>query len=436
MSEQFLMDQAVPNSRERTSSRVLKVVCALLILFVTSHLLLQVASIPAYYQRVTSGTVPTLVIGGEELVSNALVAQWAEERGMSLRTYAIYSIILNLIIALGCVSIAGLILWKARSEWFNWFTALVLIFIPSGGLWEFTIVSRIAFPFITLGGMLWPAFLVFLYLFPNGRAVPRWTRWPMVVLVALHLAIQSTFVAVEWGLASDEMLETAQTSFPIIEIAFLFILFSQVYRYARVSTPVEKAQTRWFIAGLVFWIVTGTIIELVTGQSSSEATTETGLGGDLNDLLMLVIPLSIGIGILRYRLYDIDVIIRRTLVYSLLTALLALMYFGSVLVIQPIARALTGGSEQSPLVIVLSTLAVAALFNPLRLRIQNFINRRFYRQRYNMDATLQAFAGTVRNEVNLENLNHHMLSVVQETIQPTHISLWLRDTAPTRKTQD
>ena len=139
---------------------------------------------------------------------------------------------------------------------------------------------------------------------------------------------------------------------------------------------------------------------------------------------MATFPVAIGIAILRYRLYDIDIIIRRTVQYAILTGLLALVYYGSVVVLQSLVENLTGA--QSPLVIVLSTLAIAALFNPLRTRIQDFIDRRYYRQKYDAEQALARFADTARDEVDLDQLTTALLKMVEETLQPNQVSLWLR----------
>jgi len=150
-------------------------------------------------------------------------------------------------------------------------------------------------------------------------------------------------------------------------------------------------------------------------------------------IVTFLIPLSIGFSILRYRLYDIDFLINRTLVYAILTALLAIIYFSLVFGLQYLLHGLT--KESNDIVIVASTLAIAALFQPLRRRIQKLIDRRFYRQKYDAVRTLEAFSATLRNEVELDQLREHLISVVQETMQPAHVSLWIRDTQQERKSE-
>ena len=157
----------------------------------------------------------------------------------------------------------------------------------------------------------------------------------------------------------------------------------------------------------------------------------------LMDAFMLFIPLSIGVAVLRARLFDIDVIINRTLVYGSLTAILALVYFGGVTMTQSVLQTLTGQGELPQLAIVASTLVIAALFNPLRRRIQRFIDRRFYRSKYDTRKTLEAFSARLRNETDLEALNADLVGDVRDTIQPAHVSLWLRpDTDPQREVVD
>jgi hypothetical protein len=147
------------------------------------------------------------------------------------------------------------------------------------------------------------------------------------------------------------------------------------------------------------------------------------------------VPIAAGIAILQYRLYEIDLLINRTIVYGSLTAMLALVYIVGVATTQAIFRALTGQQEQPQLAIVVSTLVIAALFNPLRRRIQGFIDRRFYRRKYDAAKTLEAFSAKLRDETDLDALNAEVVGVVRETMQPVHVSLWLRPDAAPRDAQ-
>src|ERR671933_1292864 len=135
-------------------------------------------------------------------------------------------------------------------------------------------------------------------------------------------------------------------------------------------------------------------------------------------------PIAIGIAILRYRLYEIDLIINRTLVYGSLTVTLIALYFGGIVLLQRVFVALTG--EKSTLAVVASTLVIAALFNPLRRQVQAFVDRRFYRRKYDAAKTLEAFSAKLRDETDLDALNNELVGVVRETMQPAHVSLWLR----------
>jgi hypothetical protein len=152
-------------------------------------------------------------------------------------------------------------------------------------------------------------------------------------------------------------------------------------------------------------------------------------------LVIPSIPIATGIAILRYRLYDIDVLINRTLVYGSLTLMLALIYFGGVATTQAIFGALTGQEEQPQLAVVVSTLVIAALFMPLRRRIQSFIDRRFYRRKYDASKTLEAFSAKLRDETDLDRLGEDLMDVIKETIQPSHISLWLHPDPPLKDTK-
>ena len=146
-------------------------------------------------------------------------------------------------------------------------------------------------------------------------------------------------------------------------------------------------------------------------------------------LTLTIVPLSLSIAILRYRLYEIDILINRTLVYGALTVMLALVYFGGVATTQVILRTITGHEEQPQLAIVVSTLVIAVLFTPLRRRIQSFIDRSFYRRKYDARKTLEAFSAKLRDETDLDALSDDLVGVVRETMQPAHVSVWLRPEA-------
>src|SRR6266516_4384485 len=204
------------------------------------------------------------------------------------------------------------------------------------------------------------------------------------------------------------------------------VVFSQIYRYRRIFTPTERQQTKWVLFGIVIALVGMLTLNLAPLSFSLQS----GLFNVANDSLfffvLLAIPLSIGVAMLRSRLYDIDVLINRTLVYGTLTAILTLTYVGLILALQSLTHALTGQAGNQPVVIVGSTLVIAALFQPLRHRIQWVIDRRFYRRKYDAARTVAAFSATLRNEVELTQLSEHLVAVVQETMQPSHVSLWIR----------
>jgi hypothetical protein len=257
-------------------------------------------------------------------------------------------------------------------------------------------------------------------LFPDGRFVPRWTRWLILLSVAL--------------VATTLYLPLAYWGTPLV-VMLLGAIYAQVFRYRHVSTPAERQRTKWVLFGFLIWwllmMVLGVpyLLELNL-PSGSPLPWWTHLGSVGWWLTLTIVPLSLSIAVLRYRLYDIDVVINRTLVYGSLTLTLLLVYLGSVTTLQYAFRALSGHAELPQPTIVVSTLVIAALFNPLRLRIQAFIDRRFYRQKYDAAKILEAFAGRLRDETDLDSLNAELLAAVHETMQPEHVSLWLRtDTA-------
>ncbi len=284
-----------------------------------------------------------------------------------------------------------------------------------------------------------------LLLFPDGRLLSR--RWRFVVwvnLVAVLLIFAWNFepgqiegvglvkVTNPFGVAGADALLNALGGigfFLVLAVAIAGAI-SLVIRFRR-SRGDERQQIKWFVfAGAIFCAVFAVAPVLWT-LPLSRATE--WIWPTLFLLGLGTIPVATGIAILRYRLYEIDIIINRTLVYGSLTATLAMVYFGAVATTQAIFRALTGQQEQPQLAIVVSTLVIAALFSPLRGRIQRFIDRRFYRRKYDAAKTLEAFSAKLRDETDLDALSDDLVGVVRETMQPAHVSLWLRPGTASKK---
>ena len=227
------------------------------------------------------------------------------------------------------------------------------------------------------------------------------------------------------------MADTAWIVLPLLPLCMLASALSLVLRYRR-SRGEEREQIKWiaFAASVVGLLYLIAMVASVIFPSETWFAAGSPLWLDLLEYAALLsftaVPIAVGFAVLRYRLYNIDLLINRTLVYASLTATLALIYFGGVATTQAIFRALTTQEYQPQLAIVVSTLVIAALFNPLRRRIQSFIDRRFYRKKYDAAKTLEAFSAKLRDETDLDALNDDLVRVVQETMQPAHVSLWLR----------
>jgi hypothetical protein len=213
----------------------------------------------------------------------------------------------------------------------------------------------------------------------------------------------------------------------VLLVSVLCSVASLVVRFRR-SDGEERQQMKWLTYAAAANFATLLLVMSLPADSAWYPAVNT-----LSNLVLAGLPVAVGIAVLRYRLYDIDRIINRTLVYGSLTVMLALIYFGGVAATQAIYRALTGQEQQPQLAVVVSTLAIAALFSPLRRRIQSFIDRRFYRRKYDAAKTLEAFSAKLRDETDLERLGDELMGVVQETIEPTHVSLWLRPDTTSNK---
>jgi hypothetical protein len=291
-----------------------------------------------------------------------------------------------------------------------------------------------------------PTLTFLLLLFPNGRLPSgRWRLVGWLALAAITILgfgmaftpgpfVDYPKVTNPLGLAPLEgsFLEGGGVGWLLLPASVVLSASSMVVRYRR-ARGEERQQIKWFALAAAFAAVGWVAITLAYGIDEGTENPLLVAAQLLQLLTFLGIALAVGIAVLKYRLYDIDLLINRTLVYGALTVLLVGMYVGSIVVFQGLLRVLT--SQESQLAIVASTLAVAALFNPLRRRIQAFIDRRFYRRKYDAARTLAAFSAKLRDETDLDALNQDLMSVVRETMQPAHVSLWLRPDTSSRREQ-
>jgi hypothetical protein len=282
--------------------------------------------------------------------------------------------------------------------------------------------------------------LPFLFLlFPDGRlpsARWRFLAWSVVtvgatlmIIAPLQKSERAGFAPVEDPIGVGGTVGRAIFLLVACGIIGLFAAsilsaVSVLFRFRR-AAGVERQQIKWFVYAAAFFSGFLVFNFFISGLLNVLFSTAAGLA----------LNVAIGIAILKYRLYDIDVIINRTLVYGTLTATLALVYFGVVTATQALLRTLTSEEQLPQLVVVTSTLVIAALFNPLRRRIQSFIDRRFYRRKYDARKTLEGFSTKLRDETDLDALRGDLVGVVRETMQPAHVSLWLRPETASRGEQ-
>lgn len=349
--------------------------------------------------------------------------------GISLDTYAATFVALNVVSSAFWFLIAALLIWRGGGDRMALFTAFTLVLFgiarfPDAPAALAALHPDWWLPVMALRYLGSACLSFFCYLFPDGRFVPWWTRW--VAFAWMVPQLPEFF----WP---DSPLNPIHYP-PLLQAAgflgfVVSVVVAQVYRYRRVSTPTQRQQTKWVVFGVGIALTGFLALTFVTPLIFPTAQ---ALSYSIPSLLaasygvMLLVPLSLAIAILRHQLYDVDLLINRTLVYGSVTATLFAIYFVSVITVQALIEALTGIQQESPLAIVASTLLTAALFQPLRRRIQQGIDRRFYRRRYDAARTLERMASALRQEVDLQTLSEHLLQVVRDTMQPTHASLWLR----------
>jgi hypothetical protein len=349
-----------------------------------------------------------------------------QEVGLSVRTYALLNVIVDKVFQLVWFVVGALIFWR-RSD--DRMALLVSMFLVSFG--PVTVDTTDAEALISSQ----PAWLLpvrsvdivgnvcvvlFFLLFPSGRFAPPWMRWLAVVFAAFQV---SRTLFPEFHSRSPSL---GMISFLAFLSIVMSLVWSQIYSFRRVSSPAQRRQTKWVVFGATLTVAGSFPFQLPVDFSL--------VGGDTPLALLLLrtgfalsfllIPLSISVAVLRSHLFDIDVLINRTLVYGLLTTVLIGLYFGAIVVLQRLFVVTTG--EKSTFAVVASTLAIAALFNPLRWRIQSLIDRGFYRKKYDARKTLESFSAKLRDETDLDALSDDLLGAVRETMQPEHVTLWLR----------
>ena len=398
-------------------ARLVWVVMALLTLGVF------VFSIPSEFARLQSPCTDTVSCSWLVRLTPPNV-QELRQLGLSVEFFAAYFISIEAAITLIPMAIGAIIFWRRPDDRMAFLVSLVLLLYWTGITFPYPLLElprfwEVSSAVVNLVGT--SMIFLFMYVFPDGHFVPRWARWP--ALASIVAIVPGTLFPYSFLSVWRHPLLNAQVSVGI----FSAIVLVQIYRYKWVSDATQRQQTKWVVLGIVAAAV-GYCMFLVLNLLQGGVLI--GLIGYTAALFLLVfLMISIVVAVLRYRLYEIDLLINRTLVYGSLTASLVLVYFGGVTATQAVFRALTG--QGSTLAVVVSTLVIAALFNPLRHRIQGFIDRRFYRKKYDAAKTIEAFSAKLRDETDLDALSDDLLGVVRETMQPSHVSLWLRpETAP------
>jgi hypothetical protein len=392
--------------------------------------ILLIVTVPSYFASLhklhsPSGQVFTVQLTAADL-------PLLQSLGLSLDIYALIMLLSSLLLQI-CYAAVGIVLFWRRSDdraaLLTSFALMMLPFgfsdvtlqtLPSDWLWLIPVVSALGNASLLSCG----------YVFPDGQFVPRWTRWLLLALLIYWLVVA---IFPSWQIDQSWFSLTLFLGFVVST------LLAQLYRYRYVSTPRQRQQTRWAIFGVVL-AVAGNIVPrllyyLVFSPLSHGSPLAFALEVNLIMYSLLGIPFTVGIAILSSHLWDIDVIINRTLVYVALTATLVLVYIILVFAMQLLLHDIISQAWNSEVAIIGSTLAIAALFQPLRHHFQQVIDRHFYRQKYNAARTLATLSATLRDEVDLNQLSEQLRAVVEETVQPTHVSLWLRGFEQPKKSQ-
>jgi hypothetical protein len=410
------------NTRTRLRWRLLSLVHVLWIIFALCNLISLPFGVQSYYsQTLAAGrSVPTVARALTQLHLSAV-----QEAASFTVIYVLATLVF---LVIGILIIWRL--WDTSYELLGLLTSFIFITIGATGVTGVFIgFSGPPNPFLQIAFfvsgtsffMLFPCLAAFLLTFPNGRFAPRWS-W---LIILLWLGQFAFFMVASTGVFKGASLSLL---FVVVILTWGTTLSIQVYRYIRYYTYSERQQTRWLLFGIASGLLLsggatllGNLFPQLSRPDSVFQLLENNLGGLL---VFLPIPLSVSVALLRYRLWNIDIVINRTLVYGTLTVILTAIYVGLIIGLQALLRGII--RQDSSVAIVISTLVIAALFQPLRYRIQKIIDRRFFRSKYDAAKVIEAFSTTLRHEVDLNQLSEHLVAVVEETMQPTHFSLWLR----------
>jgi hypothetical protein len=416
-----LLERTLFVHRNRGPARVLWLAIAL------GVVALFAAGVPAFYRLLLAPCLAETC----ELAPTPAQVHNVQAAGLSLADLARFQVALVVFFAAVHVAVAGVIFWRRPADRVAWFIALTLLTFGTFGLHDGVTLRAILAAFHP--GWRLPVYalmvtgatsiVLFYFILPDGRLVPRGLRWPALTLVAFQ-----ALVVMLPGSGLDPSGWPVWASLAYWAALFGTLVWVQFYHYRRISTIHQRQQTKWVVFGIILALAgaLGAFAVTSLGATLDPRLAALDLVQDTSYYPFLpLVPLSIGVAIMRSRLWDIDVLIRRMLIFSVLTAVLALGYFGTVLALQGVFRAFTGQGQNS-LVVVLSTLAIAALFGPVRSRVQAGIDRRFFRQKYGAARNLASFAASARHETDLAQLSTRLVDVVEETMQPVHVGLWLR----------
>ena len=414
-----------PTAGTRLTGPRLRLAQGLWLVITLTVIALQFVGLPALYRQL--GTVCAATTVACEEIGQPTAAQAAvfTAEGLTLDRYAALVTGIEALMVAIWIGVGVIIFLLRADDWLALLVALMLIVFSSATFISGSLSAAAAsHPILTVPvsalAVLGEGLIVaFFLLFPNGRLFPRWLWWliPLRVLASLL-----DYVPAFRSLSLADTISTLLL-LPVIVV----MLAVQAYRYRRLSTLRERSQTRWVLYGVSVGLGTFILLLIVTGVSGFWESPWAVLVWMVVNMVATLIPVTFGIAILRSNLWDIDVVIRRTTTYAVLTALLALVYFGSIVVLQQFLTPITGDSAPA---VVLSTLLIAALFLPLRRRVQNVIDRRFFRRKYNAEKVLARFAATARDETDLDALTAELVRVIQETMQPEKVYVWLMPIEP------